>query len=203
MTEKIIVGLTGNIATGKSTIMGMAKEEGATTIDADKIVHEVYRDNESLKTQIGETFGPSVLHSDGHIHRTALGAIVFNDADAMKKLEAIVHPIVRAETANRIANAPSKIVFVEAIKLLDGPLAETAHQIWVTTCSEQKQIVRLMVYRGMSEEDARQRVSAQAPQADKIAKADVVILTNNRLSDTRDQFETAWDNLVKSIEPST
>lgn len=197
---KIIIGLTGNIATGKSTIMQMAKDRGAIGIDADKIVHELYATHDTLKSQLVETFGLSVLDENGRINRTELGTIVFNDSSAMQKLESIVHPIVRTETANMIATAPSQIVMVEAIKLLDGPLATTAHQIWVTTCSPQKQINRLMVYRGMNAEDARQRVSAQSPQEDKIMKADVVIFTNNTISETREQFETAWDSLLDSIK---
>jgi dephospho-CoA kinase len=140
----------------------------------------------------------------GRIDRTALGRIVFDDPAALRRLEELLHPAVRAEIERRVAASPAPVVMIEAIKLLEGPLAAGCDQIWVTTCSPETQMARLQVCRGMDVETAAARINAQSPQADKIARARVVIRTDGLMADTLAQFTQAWKYLLENrIEAGT
>lgn len=191
---KTIIGLTGNIATGKSTIMKMAAARGATIIDADKVGHGILH-NAAVKVAVRDAFGDSIFDEHGNVLRPALGKIVFSDSAKLKQLEAITHPAIREAISDQIANAQSSVVVVEAIKLLEGPLKDHAHQIWVTACDPDTQVARLVEFRDMSAADARQRVNAQSAQSAKIAQADVVFDTNGSLAETEAQFEKAWETV--------
>lgn len=193
MSRRVILGLTGNIATGKSAVMRLAAERGALTIDADKVVHELLDGDATIQAAVAEAFGPEVRRADGRIDRAALGRIVFGDAGKLQQLEGLLHPAVRAEIARRVAAADVRVVVIEAIKLLEGPLATLSDRIWVTTCTRETQMERLRVCRGMDEASAAARIDAQPPQADKIARADVVIHTDGLMADTQAQFEAAWE----------
>ncbi len=197
MKHKRVIGLTGNIATGKSAVMAMAAEHGAETIDADKVAHGILR-SALVKHDVLQLFGSGVFADDGEIDRPALGKIVFSDPQKMRDLEAITHPAIRREIGERIQNSEAAIVIVEAIKLLEGPLKDHCDQIWVTACSAETQIARLIQYRHASEEDAQRRVNAQSPQAEKIAQADVVFDTNGTMAQTVEQFNHAWAALDDS-----
>lgn len=192
MSRRLIIGLTGNIATGKSAIMRLAAERGALTIDADRIVHELLGGDAAIQAAVVEAFGPEVRRGDGGIDRAALGRIVFGDAARLAQLEGILHPATRAEIARRVATAEAPVVMIEAIKLLEGPLAAGCDQVWVAACERATQLERLRVCRGMDEAAAVARVDAQAPQAEKIARADVVIYTDGLMAATQAQFEQAW-----------
>lgn len=189
----ILIGLTGNIATGKSTVARMLAELGATVIDADRVAHEVMRAGTSVHQAVVTAFGPQILRPDGEIDRARLGALVFSDPQALARLEAIVHPAVGEEVARRIAAAPTSIVVVEAIKLIESGMARICDSLWVTTCSPAEQVRRLMADRGLSREEAERRVNAQPPQEEKIALADVVIRTDGTMEETRRQVERAWE----------
>lgn len=195
MSGRVIIGLTGNIATGKSAIMRLAAERGALTIDADRVVHELLDGDAAIQTAVADAFGPGVRRADGRIDRAALGAIVFGDAEQLGRLEALLHPVVRAEIGRRVAATDAPVVMIEAIKLLEGPLAAVCRQVWVTTCARETQLERLRVCRGLDEATAVARVEAQSLQADKIARADVVIATDGLMTQTQAQFETAWGEL--------
>jgi dephospho-CoA kinase len=195
LSGKLIVGLTGNIATGKSAVMRLAAEYGALTIDADKIVHELQNHDAEMQAAIAVAFGREVREEDGRINRRALGKVVFGDPQAMADLEAIVHPYVRREVAKRIKESETPIVFIEAIKLLEGALAKIYHQVWVTRCSRQRQLDRLRICRGMDTETAVARIKSQPAQEEKVARADVVIDTEGLMTDTEKQFQMAWDRL--------
>lgn len=195
--QKTIIGLTGNIATGKSTIMAMAAERGATIIDADKVGHGILS-NARVKQTLRDTFGDTIFDENNVVIRPALGKIVFSDPAKLKQLEEITHPAIRQEIGQRIADATSTIVIVEAIKLLEGPLKDHANSIWVTTCSAETQIDRLIQFRNMSDADARQRVRAQSAQSAKVAQADVVFDTNGSLADTEHQFKLAWEKVTSN-----
>ena len=192
---KLIVGLTGNIATGKSAVMSLAAEAGALTIDADKIVHELEDNDAELQAAIAVAFGSEVRREDGRIDRRALGKIVFDDPQALRDLEGIVHPMVQRELVGRIQESEQPIVFIEAIKLLEGTLVKMCHQIWVTRCSRQRQLDRLRICRGMVTDTAVARIKAQPRQEEKVAQADVVIDTNGYMIDTEKQFRMAWSRL--------
>lgn len=188
----LIIGLTGNIATGKSAVMRLAAEQGAETIDADKLVHELLATDTAVQEAIAATFGPAVRRAGGAVDRPALGQIVFADAQALQTLESIVHPAVRRLLMARVAASAAPVIMIEAIKLLEGPLHLLCRQVWVTTCSRATQVQRLRVCRGLDEETAVARVDAQADPALKVARADVVIDTEGLMRDTERQFAAAW-----------
>ncbi len=190
-----VIGLTGNIATGKSAIMRLAADHGALTIDADRVVHDLLDGDKAIQDAVAEAFGPEVRRADGRIDRAALGRLVFGNPAALRRLEGLLHPATRAEIVRRVATADAPVVMIEAIKLLEGPLAAVCDQVWVTTCTSATQLERLRVCRGLDEAAAVARVDAQSPQEEKIARADVVIDTDGLLSATEEQFMTAWGAL--------
>ncbi len=193
--DKIIIGLTGNIATGKSAVMRLAATQGALTIDADKIVHEILDGDTAVQEAIVAQFGPDVRMENGRINRPALGQIVFQNPTALRQLEKIVHPAVYRSVQTRIAASEAEVVMLEAIKLLEGQMRPLCRQVWVTTCTRQRQLERLQICRGLDLETAVARIDAQSPQEQKIAQADVVIDTNGLMRDTQAQFEKAWRNI--------
>jgi dephospho-CoA kinase len=193
---KRIVGLTGNIATGKSAVLSLAREHGALTIDADEVVHDLLNNDRLLQQAIAEAFGEAMRRPDNRIDRTALGALVFSNQQALSQLEQLVHPHVRQHILARIRESDAPVVVIEAIKLLEGGLSALCDEIWVTTCSYDQQLQRLRICRGMAEEEAVARIRAQSPAEEKVAQADVVIDTNGLLQDTRRQFASAWDHLL-------
>jgi dephospho-CoA kinase len=192
----LIVGLTGNISTGKSTVARMLAELGAETIDADKVAHEVMRAGTPVHAAIVEAFGREVLAPDGQINRERLGKIVFAGPAALARLEAVVHPATLEAVARRIAATESDVVVVEAIKLIEAGMADAYDSLWVTTCRPEQQVERIVATRGLSRVEAMQRVRAQPSQAEKIARADVVIDTSGTLAQTRQQVQEAWRHLV-------
>ena len=197
LAGKIVIGLTGNIATGKSTVMRLAAEQGALTIDADQVVHKVLNDDTAVQEAVAETFGAQVRRADGRIDRAALGAIVFNDAQSLVQLEQIVHPRVSLRIMILIQESAAGVVMIEAIKLLEGKLWMLCQEIWVTTCSYERQLQRLQVCRGMEKAAAEARIKAQGPAEEKTDRADVVIDTDGLMRDTEHQFANAWSRLVE------
>lgn len=186
------IGLTGNIATGKSAVGRMLAELGAEVIDADRITHDVLAVGGTAYAEVVRTFGADILTSDGSIDRGKLGDIVFSDAEALAQLERLVHPPVIAEVRRRIAASDAPAVVVEAIKLLESGVADDYDAIWVTTCPETAQVKRLMKSRHLTREEALRRIHAQPPQAEKLARADIVIDTDGALDATRAQVIAAW-----------
>jgi dephospho-CoA kinase len=190
--SKYLIGLTGNIATGKSTVAKMLEELGATVIDADGLVHELQRHGTPVFNDIVAAFGSGILDRAGEIDRKALGTIVFADPEKLRVLESIVHPAVLIESARRIMEAPTPIVVYEAIKLIEAGRAEMCDALWVVTARSDVQLQRLMRDRSMSEAEARQRIEAQPPQGEKMRLATVVIDNSGLLSDTHQQVESAY-----------
>ncbi len=197
--NKYIVGLTGNIATGKSAVMQMAASRGALAIDADQIVHYLMENDLEVQETVEAAFGSAVRNADKTINRERLGAVVFRNEEKLSILESIIHPAVRRTLLTLIDESDERIVFIEAIKLLESSLAKECDQIWVTRCPRQVQIERLITYRGMDEETAALRVSAQPHQDEKIAAADVVIDTAGAMEDTAEYFDMAWQRLLRIV----
>ncbi len=197
----VLIGLTGNIACGKSTVARMLAEKGAYVIDADAIAHEVIRKGTPAYEEILRRFGADILGPDEEIDRRRLGEIVFRDPIALRDLEAIVHPAVLVEIQQRIQACPeAPAIVIEAIKLIESDFARACDTLWVVTCPESEQVRRLMKERGLTEEEARVRIRAQPPQEEKIRRADVVIDNSGDLEATRRQVEQAWR---KWVEPGT
>jgi dephospho-CoA kinase len=189
---KYIIGLTGNIATGKSAVLKMLEDLGARTIDADALVHQLMKKGTPTWQATVEDFGPDILTVEGEIDRARLGAIVFAQPVALRRLEEIVHPAVIARTKELIRQAEEAVVVIEAIKLIEAGMHRICDALWVVTCPEEEQLARLMKQRGLSEKEARTRLAAQGSQADKLALADVIIDNGGSLQETRRQVELEW-----------
>ena len=190
--DKYLIGLTGNIATGKSTVSKMLEDLGATVIDADALVHELQRQGTPVYDDIVTAFGPGILDRAGEINRKALGAIVFADPAQLRRLESIVHPAVLSESARRLLAAATPVVVYEAIKLIEAGRAEMCDALWVVTARSDVQLQRLMRDRHMSEAEARQRIEAQPPQSEKIRRATVIIDNSGSLEETQQQVAAAF-----------
>ena len=189
------IGITGNIGCGKSTILCLLASLGARVIDADKLAHYVMRRGTPVWDAVVAEFGQGIVGADGEINRPALGRIVFGDPTALRRLETIVHPAVRVELQAQIAAATEPVVVVEAIKLVEGGLYRLLDTLWIVTCTPQQQIERLVHQRGMSQADAAQRIAAQAPIAEKLPLAAVVIDNSGSVADAWAQVRAAWNAL--------
>ncbi|HKJ27967.1 MAG TPA: dephospho-CoA kinase [Anaerolineales bacterium] len=196
--KKTIIGLTGNIATGKTVVRKMLGHLGAYTIDADALTHRIMAQDGPGYEPIIDQFGKFILDSNGDIDRSKLGGLVFSDPEALASLEAIIHPYVRKAVDYMVEKSTQDVVVVEAIKLLESPLRGKMDLIWVTTASEDEQLVRLASKRGMSAAEARKRMSNQSPQAEKAAAADVVIENNGSFEDTWVQVQAGWQKMFPS-----
>ena len=185
------IGLTGNIACGKSTVGKLLMARGADYIDADRLVHALLEPGTPENDRIVARFGPEVRAADGRIDRPRLGGIVFADPAALRDLEAILHPGVRAEIRRRMAASTAPIVVVDAIKLFEGGLAREMDVNWVVTCPRSEQVRRLMAERGMTEAQAEARIAAQGSQEEKVRQATVVIDNGGTLDETERQVDAA------------
>ena len=190
--DKRIIGLTGNIAVGKSLVMALLAELGAAAIDADEEAHGVLLKGGAAYAPVLAAFGSGILGADGEIERGALGKIVFADEVQLRRLEAITHPAIRLEIARLIGAAEQDVIVIEAIKLLEGELKDKVDAVWVVNASEERQLERLMATRGMSREEAARRMAMQNSQADKLRQADVVIENDGDIEALRAQVARAW-----------
>jgi dephospho-CoA kinase len=198
---KYVIGLTGNIATGKSVVRKMMEHLGAYGIDADALAHRAMARSAPGYPLVIETFGRWILDEEEQIDRTRLAKIVFDDPQALAKLEAIVHPLVEHAVDLLIRRATQTVVVIEAIKLLESNLAAGCDTVWVVNTPESLQISRMMHKRGFSELAARQRVTNQADQGEKLRAAKVVIQNDGSFDSTWEQLQAAWAKLPKPEEP--
>ncbi len=199
--EPYVIGLTGNIATGKSSVMKRLRQHGALVIDADEVAHAVMEPGGEAYDAVVEEFGRGILAPDGSIDRRKLGAIVFGDPTKLRKLEKLVHPAVRKRLKEAISHAGDRVVVVEAIKLLDYGLAdEICDEVWVVTAPPRQQALRLMRDRGLSEEEAWLRIDAQPPQEEKVRRADVVIRNDGSIEELHEQVDEAWNAVVRRLQ---
>ncbi len=197
---KFVSGLTGNIATGKSVVRKMLEHLGAYGIDADSLANRAIGKGSPAYQPVIETFGRWILGPDDQIDRLKLGRLVFSDAEAMERLESIVHPMVRQANDILIRRAKQNVVVIEAIKLLEGGLAEKCDSIWVAYAPPAQQLARLTQKRSMPEAQARQRMNAQTAQDKKVGAADVVIRNQGSFEDTWGQVVAAWYRQFPAFE---
>ena len=190
--NKTIIGLTGNIAVGKSLVLAQLADLGAATIDADAVAHAVMRAGGPAYAPVLEAFGDGILDPDGEIDRAALGAIVFADDAQLRRLEAISHPAIRREIARQIREAEADVVAIEAIKLLEGGLKQLVDAVWVVNAGAARQLERLLDRRGLTRAEARKRIALQNSQAEKLRQADVVIENDGDIQALRAQVTQAW-----------
>jgi len=191
--NKFLLGLTGNIACGKSTVLRQLHELGAFVIDADALIHDILRKDGLAYPQVVSEFGTRILRDDGEIDRRALGDIVFSDPERLKRIEEIEHPIVRRVIDEQISEAPGPVVVLDAIKLIESGWADKCNAVWVVTCRRDQQVERLVSTRGYSEQEAEMRIGAQSPQEAKVARATTVIDNSGTLAQTREQVAAAWE----------
>lgn len=199
-SEKFVIGLTGNIATGKSVVRKMLEHLGAYGIDADALAHRAMARGAPGYKPVVESFGKWVVAEDGQIDRNRLGRIVFSDPDALAHLENIIHPFVRQAIDVIVRRAPQKVIVIEAIKLLEGELHESCDAIWVVEAPKLIQASRLVEKRRMSEKEAMERIEGQNPQEDKIAAADVVINNGGSFEGSWQQVLNAWRDIFPEPE---
>ena len=195
-----LLGLTGNIACGKSAVVEMLRQRGATVIDADKVVHVLMEPGGTIYGPVVEAFGEDILAEPDRegkraIDRRKLGAIVFANPGELARLEGISHPRVRTEILRQVQEAPTGVVVLDAIKLLEGGLSTACDAVLVVTCSPEVQLERLMRRNNFSREEALLRIQAQPPQSEKVAAAGVVIDNSGTLDATEEQVEAAWQKI--------
>lgn len=192
----IKVGLTGGIGSGKSEVARLLSSYGALVIDADAIAREVVAPGTAGLARVVEEFGTGVLRPDGSLDRPALGAVVFSDPDRLAALNAIVHPLVGARTAELMRTAPEGAVVVYDVPLLVENHLEAAYDVVVVVdASPETQVRRLVEHRGMAEADVRARMAAQASREQRRAAAGVVIDNDGDLDDLRSQVQRLWRDL--------
>jgi len=197
---KSVIGLTGNIATGKSVVRNMLEHLGAYGIDADALAHRAIAKGSPGYQPVLETFGTWILAPNGQIDRAKLAGVVFANSEAIQRLEAIIHPLVGQAVDIHIRRSRQNVIVVEAIKLLESGMANRCDYIWVTYAPPELQLTRLMQKRNMSEATACQRIEVQPPQEMKVAIADVVIRNDGSFENTWEQVTAAWNKLFPTLE---
>ncbi|MDE0143887.1 MAG: dephospho-CoA kinase [Caldilineaceae bacterium] len=194
--RSLVIGLTGNIATGKSTILNYLMEKCAFIIDADKLGHRVIEPSGQAYDAVVRTFGREILGEDGAIDRKKLGKIVFSNPIDLGRLEKIVHPKIFDLGKQEIYENDSPVIVLEAIKLLEAGLMSTlCDEIWVVTSSLATQLRRLLETRRMEETEARRMIDLQPPQAAKVNQADRVIENDGDLAELHAQLDAIWEDL--------
>lgn len=200
LTQRIarVAGLTGGIASGKSTVAAWFASWGAYVVDADEIARDIVAPGGPAFDAVIERFGETILTPDGSIDRIELGRIVFDSDTDRKALETILHPIIRDESQRRFAENAGKSVLgiYEASLLVETGASNDFDCLIVAACKSETQIARLIERDDLSEDDARKRLAAQYPLQKKIDMADHVIDTNGTLEETRERARSVWDALT-------
>jgi dephospho-CoA kinase len=200
-----IIGLTGGIASGKSTVAAMLRALGAEVVDADAVAREVVEPGTPALAELRARFGQDILDGDGRLDRKRLGARVFSDPEARAAVNAITHPRIAAESQRRIAAAAAAgadVVVYEAALIVENQLHRGMDALIVVAVPEPVQLSRLMARDGLDEAAARERLAAQLPLADKVAAADHVIDNSGSLDTTRAQVADLWARLSSEGQPS-
>jgi dephospho-CoA kinase len=192
------VGLTGGVASGKSTVAALLAELGAVVIDADLLAREVVEKGTPGLAAVVEAFGPEVLTADGHLDRPKMGAIVFNDPDKRRLLESIVHPLVFQRYAALEASAPEDGIVVHDIPLLvESGRAAEFDAVIVVDVPHQTQVERMLRDRGWTEEDALARIAAQASRGERRSVATYLIENTGTLEDLRQRVTEVFEELQR------
>ena len=195
----LLIGLTGGIGAGKSAVAHRLAELGAIVIDADTIAREVVEPGTEGLTEVVAEFGPEVLTPSGELDRPALGRLVFADPQRRQALERIIHPRVRARSAEIVAAAPADAVIVNDIPLLvETEQAKNFPLVIVVLAAEDVRVARLMRDRDMTEQDARARIAAQATDEQRREVADIVIVNDGTLEDLNVAVDAAWWDTIRT-----
>jgi dephospho-CoA kinase len=193
-----VIGLTGGIGSGKSTVAAMLAEKGATVLNADQVGWDVYRPGGPAYEPIIEAFGREIVADDGSVNRKKLGAIVFADPEARQRLNAITHPLIKEGMQQRLmelAETGDQVVVMEAAILLEAGWDDLVDAVWVTVAQPEVVVGRLDRNKGLSREEALARISAQLSNEERMRRAGVVIDTDCSLAQTRRLVEEKWDEM--------
>ncbi|RMF91646.1 MAG: dephospho-CoA kinase [Nitrospinota bacterium] len=199
-----VIGLTGGIGSGKSTVSQLLAERGARIINADTVGHQIYQPGTEAWQEIVQAFGREVLNPDGTINRARLGEKVFSDPQALARLNAITHPRIYAAIEEQIrairADPPPGIrgIVVEAALLIEAGWTPLVDQIWVVVASEEKVIERVMQQRSLSREEIQRRIAAQLDSAERQRYADLVLVNDGSLEELKATVEKHWTALTQA-----
>lgn len=195
-----VIGLTGNIACGKSSVSSMLRELGAYVIDADTVAREIVKKGEPAWLMIGEHFGEEYIGHDGEIDRRKLGELVFSDSQALEELNEIVHPIIVQKIDEKLQKLKEenayKVVSIDAALLIETGCHSIVDQIWLVTLPYEIQLTRLMKRDRLTKEQAIQRINSQMPQDVKMKYADKIIDNSRDIEYTKKQVNCLWTNLI-------
>ena len=197
----IVIGLTGGIASGKSAVSEVLSEQGAVVVDADKIGHEAFRSNTDVRREVVAAFGNGILDHNEEIDRGKLADIVFNDPEALQQLNSIMHPMMRKIVEQRIEELRGQgvgVVVLEAALLIEANWTDLVDRVWVVAATESDVIDRLCSQKGFNEEQARARIEAQMPAAQRSKHADVVIENESDLDTLKKRVEGLWRGIQLS-----
>jgi dephospho-CoA kinase len=202
MNNMKVIGLTGGIGSGKSTVARFIAKLGAEVVDLDKVGHDVLIKNGNAYKKTVREFGETILNQDGEIDRTKLGNIVFNDPMALKRLNNIVHPEIDKIVARKIEEYRQlgvKVVVLEAAVMQEAAKTKQADEIWVTVAPEETVLGRLIERSGFSTQDVKARIQSQMTNEERAKKADVVIVNDGTLDELKAKVKMEWDKLLKGL----
>ena len=195
-----VVGLTGGIGSGKSTMARFLAELGAVVVDADKVGHEAFKAGTGLWQQVTAAFGKQILAPDGDIDREKLGKVVFDSPEALERLNRIMHPamsdIIKAQV-EEYRRQGAGVVVIEAPLLVEAGWTSLADEVWVTTATEAAVLKRLRERAGMSEQESLARIRSQLPSEERLKHADVIIDTDCELSELKARVKELWQGIAE------
>ena len=194
-----IIGITGGIASGKSTVTEFLRQQGYQVIDADQVVHELQEPGERLYQALLSTFGSSILQEDGRLDRPKLGAMIFGNPELLEQSSQIQNQIIREELAGRrdLLAETEDIFFMDLPLLFELQYEDWFDQIWLVDVTEETQLSRLMTRNALSQEEAEKRIAAQLSLREKRKRSDVLIDNNGSLEETRQQIRDALQKLER------
>lgn len=194
-----IIGITGGIASGKSTVTGFLRQQGYKVIDADQVVHELQEPGERLYQALLSALGPSILQEDGRLDRPKLGAMIFGNPDLLAQSSQLQNEIIREELASRrdLLAETEDIFFMDLPLLFELEYDNWFDQIWLVDVTEETQLSRLMNRNALNQEEAEKRIAAQLSLQEKRRRADVLIDNNGSLEETRQQLRDALQKLER------
>ena len=198
----IVIGLTGGIGTGKTTVSKILQELGAEIIGADESGHEVYRRGTEAWRELVEAFGDGVLTADGEIDRSELAVVVFQDRHALERLNAIVHPRIRAAVEERIEELEGQgreVAVVEAALLVEASWGSLVDEVWVTVAPEDSVVERTRARNGLDSDAVRARIRSQAPREELLSHADAVIENGGSPRELRERVTALWHERMAHI----
>ena len=199
----LTVGLTGGIGSGKSAVSRLLADRGAVVVDADVIAREVVEVGTAGLSAVAQEFGSQVILADGSLDREALGQLVFNDPDALRRLNAVVHPFIGARTSELVElarQAGTEVLVHDVPLLVENGMAGLYDVVVVVTATPSTQLDRLVRLRGLSEQDARSRIGSQAVLADKVAVATHLVHNDGPIRELPPQVDALWRQLLKSAK---